>query len=84
MLRAMRAPRPPRPPRPPARKAFTAFAGSVLVLHTVAIILWRVLGIARRPSEVQNGFALAWVALTLVLVFLGLRRVRAARRAGEG
>ena len=76
------APRPSSAPRSAARKAFTWFAGSVLVLHTVAIILWSVLDVRRRAPAVQNGFAGVWVAITIVLIIVGLRRVRAARDAG--
>ena len=76
----MTSPRP-RPPLSPERRELRNFAGSVIVLHVVALIGWAAAGMARRPRNAQTLYAGVWTVLTVVLVVRGLLRTRAARRS---
>ena len=57
--------------------------GAVIAVHVVAIVIYRVGHVASRPENVGRIFGAAWTAITLVVVFVGLYRVRTARLAGR-
>jgi hypothetical protein len=57
--------------------------GTILVVHTVAIAIYRLSDMPHRPANVTRIFGAVWTAVTLVVVFVGLWRVRAARRTGR-
>ena len=72
---------PPRRPirQSPARRALVQMMGAILLVHVIAIAIWR-LYVQRQPEHTQRLFGAVWTAITLVIVFAGLFRVRAARR----
>ena len=54
--------------------------GAVLVVHMVAIAIYRLGDLQHRPPNVTRTFGAIWTAVTLIVVAIGLRRVRLARR----
>jgi hypothetical protein len=54
--------------------------GAVIVVHVVAIAIYRLGGIQHRPERVGRAFGAVWTVVTLVVVLIGLYRVRTARR----
>ena len=85
----MEPPSDPIPSRPtkvesPARRAVTQFAIAVVVLHVIAIGIYYGFGMAGRPERVQRIYAWGWMAATVAVVFIGLQRVKRARRKGLG
>jgi hypothetical protein len=75
---------PERPERPikfrsPARREVTIMMGLVLAVHTVAIAIYRLADLQRQPERVTRIFGAVWTAVTLVVVGVGLWRVRKAR-----
>jgi hypothetical protein len=66
-------------PSPALRAAVLRLAVSVAVLHGVAIAIYYVADIPRRPTSVRYPFFGIWMALTLVVVLTGLHRIRVAR-----
>jgi hypothetical protein len=75
----------------PARRAVVAMMGSIVAVHTLAIAIYRLAGIDRRGADATRTFGAVWTAVTLVVVGVGLWRVRvarnearAARRSGRG
>jgi heme/copper-type cytochrome/quinol oxidase subunit 3 len=72
---------PPKPAESPSRRALKQFALATVVLHVVAIGMYYALDIAARPERVQRVYAWGWMALTVAVVFVGLQRLKRARRA---
>jgi putative Mn2+ efflux pump MntP len=76
------------PPPTAARKAVVAemrklllrLIAGVVVLDVVAIGLYYGLHVQRSTSRTQAIFAGAWTVLTLVVVLVGLGKIRVARR----
>jgi len=64
----------------PTRRRFREFLVSVAVLHVAAISLYYALGIARSPVARQQVFAWIWMGATVVVVLVGLQRIKRARR----
>ena len=54
---------------------------AVAVVHGVAITLYYVLDISQAPARTQRLFAWIWMGVTVVVVLVGQRRLRLARRA---
>jgi hypothetical protein len=69
--------------RSPARRELTIMMGLVVVVHTIAIAIYRLSDMPHRPLNVTRIFGAIWTAVTLIVVFVGLNRVRAARRSGR-
>ena len=67
------------PPNPALRSAVLRLVLSIVVLDAVAIAIYYVAGIPRRPVSAQYLFLGVWLVLTLIVVLAGLQRVRAAR-----
>ena len=65
-----------------ARRAVMQMMGAVIVVHIIAITVWR-LALQRQPERVVRLFGAAWTAVTLVIVLVGLYRVRVARQAAR-
>lgn len=65
--------------RSPARRELTIMMGAVIVVHTIAIAIYRLTDMPRRPPRVTQTFGAIWTAATLVVVGIGLWRVRKAR-----
>ena len=66
-------------PLSPARRRFLEFLASVAAVHVGAIALYYGLNVAHAAPLMQRGFAWAWMAVTVAVVFVGLRRIKAAR-----
>ena len=63
----------------PARRAVIVMMGAVIAVHTLAIAVYRLAGIDRRGPDATRTFGAVWTAATLVIVGVGLWRVRVAR-----
>jgi hypothetical protein len=63
----------------PARRRFLEFLIAIVAVHAVAITLYYTLAIQRRPTSIQRYFAWGWMAATIVVVFVGLQRLKRAR-----
>ena len=72
---------PPKPPPSPARRALKQFALVTVGLHLVAIAGYYALDIAGKSERLQRIYGWGWMALTVAVVFAGLRRIKRARRA---
>ena len=70
-------------PQSPARRALVQMMGAVIAVHVVAILIYRVGHIASRPENVGRIFGAIWTVITVVVVFVGLYRVRIARLASR-
>jgi len=70
-------------PPSPARRRFLEFLVSVAAVHVVAISVYYALDVAHTPARQQRVFAWAWMALTVAVVFLGLQRIKRARKAAS-
>jgi uncharacterized membrane protein YdcZ (DUF606 family) len=75
------APRPPRPqaPRSPTRTRFLQFLVGVAVLHVVAIALYYALDIPHAAIVRQRMFAWIWIGATVLVIFVGLQRIKRSR-----
>lgn len=67
-------------PMSPARRRFLEFLVSVAAVHVVAIALYYGLDIAHMPAGRQRMFAWVWMGATVLTVFVGLQRIKRARR----
>jgi hypothetical protein len=65
----------------PARRRFLELLVSVAVLHAVAIALYYALDIPLARTSAQRTFAWTWMGLTVVVVLIGVQRLKRARRA---
>ena len=70
--------------RTPAQRELVRFVLSIVALEVVAIGLFYAAGIERAGSRTRTAYLLAWMAVTLVVVMTGLRRLRRARFGGSG
>ena len=68
----------------PVRRRLLEFVVAIVVLHAVAIALYHLLGIERRPTATQQQYAYVWLAFSAVVTLVGLRRFHRARRAAAG
>ncbi len=66
-------------PNPALRSAVLRLVLSIVALDAIAIAVYYLADIDRRPLSVQYPFLGAWLVLTLVVVLTGLQRVRTAR-----
>jgi hypothetical protein len=57
--------------------------GGVIAVHTIAIAIYRLGGIDRRGADATRVFGAIWTAVTLVIVGVGLWRVRRERDAAR-
>lgn len=68
------------PPRTsPARKRFRQFLLSVALLHAAAIAAYYLLDVPRAPARLQRIYAWVWMGLTVVVVMVGLQRLKRVR-----
>ncbi|HEU4994867.1 MAG TPA: hypothetical protein VFT29_08605 [Gemmatimonadaceae bacterium] len=63
----------------PARRRFLEFLISVAVLHAAAIALYYALDMPHAPSARQRMFAGVWMGATVLVIFVGLQRIKRAR-----
>jgi hypothetical protein len=66
-----------------ARRAFLQFLIAVVALHAVAIVLYYLLGIQHAARARQQIFAWVWMAATVLVIFVGLGRIKRARRVSR-
>ena len=64
-----------------ARRRFLEFLVSVAAVHAVAIALYYAIDLPHTPPREQRVFAWVWMAVTVAVVFVGLQRLKRARRA---
>ena len=69
---------------PASRKLLLTMVSLVVALDAVAIGLYYMLGIARRPTQLQTGFVVVWVLATLGIVTVYMKRIRQIRDAAIG
>ena len=69
---------------PASRKLLLTMVSLVIALDVVAIGLYYMLGIARRPNPLQMGFVIAWTLATLGIVAVYMKRIRQIRDAAIG
>ena len=65
----------------PVRRRFREFLVSVALVHVVALGLYYATGVAHAPAQRQRVFAWVWMGATVLVVFVGLQRIKRARRA---
>ena len=65
--------------RTAARRHLFTMVVSVVALDAVAIALYYLAGLADAGAGVRNAFTVAWTVATLVVVGMGLGRVRRER-----
>jgi hypothetical protein len=65
------------------RRALLQMMAGVVVLHTVAVLLYRLAHLGTASPLVRGVFTVAWASATFLLVSVFLKRIRTARRAGR-
>jgi hypothetical protein len=66
------------------RKRFREFLIAIVTLHVAAMVLYYSLGVPRLPTRQQRLFAWIWMGATVLVVFVGLARLKRARgRSGK-
>lgn len=66
--------------RSPARRELTIMMGLIVLVHSLAIFIYRLTDMAHRPLQTTRIFGGVWTLVTVLVVAIGLRRVNAARR----
>jgi len=69
---------------PASRKLLMTMVSLVVALDVVAIGLYYMFDIARRPNQLQMGFVVVWVLATLGIVTVYMKRIRQIRDAAIG
>ena len=64
----------------PVRRRFLEFLVAVTLVHVVALALYYGLGVSRMPTSTQRFFGWGWMAATVMVVIVGLQRLKRARR----
>lgn len=68
----------------PVRRRFLEFLVSVATVHVVAIALYYALDIPHAAPGRQRMFAWIWMGATVLVIVLGLQRLKRARMAARG
>ena len=63
----------------PTRRRFLEFLVAVATLHVVAIVLYYAMDVAHLRVQQQRVFAWSWMGATVLVVFVGLQRIKRAR-----
>ena len=63
----------------PVRRRFLEFLVGVAALHVVAITLFYATDIKHADPVRQRMFAWIWMAATVLVIFVGLQRIKRAR-----
>ena len=66
----------------PMRRRFLEFLTAIAVLHAAAIAAYYLLDIQAAPPGRQRAYAWTWMGLTVVVVVVGLQRIKRARLRG--
>jgi hypothetical protein len=69
---------------PASRKLLLTMVSLVVALDVVAIGLYYMFGVARRPNQLQMGFVVVWSLATLGIVTVYMKRIRQIRDAAIG
>lgn len=69
----------PRPRYSPARRELLVMMGLILVVHSLGIGIHRLADIAHRPRNVRMAYLAGWLVVTVLVVGIGLHRIRVAR-----
>jgi uncharacterized membrane protein YdjX (TVP38/TMEM64 family) len=64
----------------PTRRRFLEFLVGVAAVHIVAIAIYYAAGIAHTSARQQRMFAWVWMGATVLVVLVGLQRLKRARR----
>jgi uncharacterized membrane protein YdcZ (DUF606 family) len=67
----------------PVRRRFLEFLVGVALVHVVAIAIYYAADVAHTSARQQRLFAWVWMGATVLVVFVGLQRIKRARRAGR-
>lgn len=67
----------------PIRRRFLEFLVAVALVHVVAIGIYYSTDLPHAAPQRQRWFAWVWMAATVLVVFVGLQRIKRARRAGR-
>ena len=65
------------------RRRFLELLVGVAIVHAVAIALYYALDIPRTPGQTQRLFAWVWMGVTVVVVLIGVQRLKRARTKGQ-
>ncbi|HJQ19307.1 MAG TPA: hypothetical protein VJ867_03090 [Gemmatimonadaceae bacterium] len=63
----------------PIRRRFLEFLVGVAAVHIVAITLYYAMDISHAPLPRQQMFGWIWMAATVLVVVIGLQRIKRAR-----
>lgn len=67
----------------PVRRRFLEFLVAIAAVHVVAIAIYYAADVAHTTATQQRLFAWVWMGATVLVVFVGLQRIKRARRAGR-
>ena len=67
----------------PVRRRFLEFLISVALVHVIAIALYYGTDVAHATAARQRVFGWLWMGATVVVVFIGLQRLKRARVAAR-
>lgn len=70
-------------PLSPVRRSFLQFLAAVAAVHVIALALYYGLNVAQASTSMQRRFGWIWMAATVAAVFVGLQRIKRARRGGR-
>ena len=69
----------PRPRYSPARKQLLLMMALVIVVHALGIAIHQLADIEHRPRNVRTAYLAGWMVVTVIVVGIGLHRIRTAR-----
>jgi len=69
----------PRPRYSPARKQLLIMMALVMVVHALGIAIHQLTDMEHRPRNVRTAFLAGWMIVTVLVVGVGLHRIRTAR-----
>lgn len=69
----------PRPRYSPARKQLLIMMALVIVVHALGIAIHQLTDMEHRPRNVRTAYLAGWMVVTVLVVGIGLHRIRTAR-----
>jgi len=70
----------PRPRYSPARKQLLVMMALVILVHALGITIHQLTDMEHRPRNVRTAYLAGWMVVTVIVVGVGLHRIRTARR----
>jgi hypothetical protein len=67
----------------PIRRRFLEFLVAVAIVHVAAIIIYYATDLQHAAPNRQRVFAWVWMGATVLVVFVGLQRIKRARYAAR-